>query len=61
MVTCFIELANKRLHKVFNDNENVMVKCIAVLAEQVSHEDALIVQIRFLLVCVGTITIDNFI
>lgn len=60
MIICFIELATKRLHKVFNDNESAVVKYIAVLAEQVSHEDAL-VQIRFLVVCVGTITIDNFI
>lgn len=55
MITCFIELATKRLHKV-NDNESAVVKYIAVLAEQVSHEDAL-VQTRFLVVCVGTITI----
>lgn len=40
-------------------NESVMVKYMVVFAEQVSHESAL-VQIRFLLVCVSTVTEDNF-
>ena len=36
-----------------------MVKYMVVFSEQVSHESAL-VQIRFLLVCVSTVTEDNF-
>jgi len=48
-------LAIKRLHKV----SMVMKVYVVVFAEQVSHESAL-VQIRFLLVCVSTVTEDNF-